>query len=172
MNIMAPGFLQRHESFGDLESHEEGEMNQDSVILQCAECGTRNRVPRHRLKDRPVCARCRAPLETGEGRPVNVTDATFQVEVLASQRPVLVDCWAPWCGPCKMVGPVVEELARDYQGRFKIAKLNVDESPAIAQRYGIQSIPTLLLIRNGREADRLVGALPRAQIEQAMQALL
>jgi thioredoxin len=101
-----------------------------------------------------------------------VSDATFKQEVLASQVPVLVDCWAPWCGPCRMVGPVVDELARDYQGRFKIVKLNVDESPATAQQYGIQSIPTLLLIQGGREANRLVGALPKAQIEQAMQAIL
>ena len=147
-------------------------MNQESVILQCARCGTKNRVPRDRLKDRPVCGRCRAPLEAGEGRPMAVSDATFQQEVLASQVPVLVDCWAPWCGPCRMVGPVVDELARDYQGRFKIVKLNVDESPATAQQYGVQSIPTLLLIQGGREANRLVGALPRARIEQAMQALL
>jgi len=147
-------------------------MNQESVILQCAQCGTRNRVPRSRLKDRPVCGRCRTPLGAGESRPMAVSDATFQQEVLASPVPVLVDCWAPWCGPCRMVGPVVEELARDYQGRFKIAKLNVDENPATAQRYGIQSIPTLLLIQGGREANRLVGALPKAQIEQAMQALL
>lgn len=147
-------------------------MNEDSVILQCTQCGTRNRVPRSRLQDRPACGRCRAPLETGEGGPVTVSDATFQKEVLASKQPVLVDCWAPWCGPCRMVGPVVDELARDYQGRFKVVKLNVDESPSTSQRYGIQSIPTLLLIRDGREANRLVGSLPKAQIEQAMQALL
>jgi len=147
-------------------------MKENAVILTCGACGAKNRVPRERLQDRPVCGRCRAPLTPAADHPVDVSDRTFEQEVLSSPLPVLVDCWAPWCGPCRMVGPVLEDLARDYAGRLKIAKLNVDESPATASRYGIQSIPSLLLIRGGKEIHRLVGALPRPQIEQALQTFL
>jgi thioredoxin 2 len=101
-----------------------------------------------------------------------VTDGTFQRAVLASPLPVLVDCWAPWCGPCRTVAPVLDELARDYAGRVRIAKLNVDQSPSTAGRYAVQSIPTMLLFKDGREVDRLVGALPRARIEEALNGLL
>jgi thioredoxin 2 len=147
-------------------------MTEESIILRCDRCGTKNRVPKERLEEGPVCGRCRAPLGPPSGCPAVVTDRTFQQEVLASPVPVLVDCWAPWCGPCRMVGPVLEELAGDYAGRVKIAKLNVDENPATASSYGIQSIPTLLLVQGGKEVHRLVGALPRAQIEQALKGLL
>ena len=111
-------------------------------------------------------------LDTASGRPVDITDQTFNQEVLAHKGPVLVDCWAPWCGPCKMVAPVLSELAQKYSGKVKIAKLNVDENPNTASRYTIQSIPTMLLFKNGQMVDTLVGALPRAELEKHLQKLV
>ena len=97
---------------------------------------------------------------TGDGRPQTVSDASFEQEVMRSPIPVLVDFWAPWCGPCRMTEPVVEKLAREMNGRLKVAKVNVDENPMVAGRYGVQSIPTMMVVKNGQIADRWVGALP------------
>jgi thioredoxin 2 len=142
----------------------------DYVIIKCSSCGAKNRIPVNRVKDNPRCGRCHAPLSLSTS-PENVTDKTFRHAVIASPVPVLLDCWAPWCGPCRTVAPVLEDLARDYGGRVKIAKLNVDENPETAARFSIRSIPTMLLFKGGREVNRLVGALPRAQIEQALKTL-
>jgi thioredoxin len=97
--------------------------------------------------------------------PVEVSDATFAQEVLQSSTPVLLDCWAPWCGPCRMLSPVIEDLSRDLTGTVKVAKLNVDENPRTAAQLGIRSIPNLLLFRNGEAISQMVGAIPRARIE-------
>lgn len=142
-------------------------MDHDNLIIRCPDCGTKNRIPRQRLQDRPICGRCKAALPPGHAldRPVKVTDGSFGSEVLTSPGPVLVDCWAPWCGPCRMVGPVMDQLASQYAGRLKIAKLNVDENPATASQYAIQSIPTMLLFKQGKLIDRLVGALPKGELE-------
>lgn len=149
-------------------------MDQDSILIQCGHCGTKNRVPKARLNQGPVCGKCRSPLSIGQGldKPVDITDNTFDSEVLSAAGPVLVDCWAPWCGPCRMVGPVLEQLAREYAGRVKIAKLNVDENPQIASRYSIRSIPTMLLFNRGEMVNTMVGALPRQEIERRLQPLL
>lgn len=149
-------------------------MDQGSMIVRCSRCGTKNRVPRSRIGEGPVCGRCKSPLSIGSAadRPVDITDQTFHAEVLSAPMPVLVDCWAPWCGPCRMVGPVLEQLAREYAGRIKIAKLNVDENPQTASRYAIRSIPTMLLFDRGAIVDTMVGALPRSEIERRLRPLL
>jgi len=149
-------------------------MNQDSIILRCNQCGTKNRIPKNRLGDRPVCGKCREPLsaEAADSHPIDITDSTFQQEVLSHPGPVLLDCWAPWCGPCRMVAPVLDQLASEYAGRVKIAKLNVDENPATASRFGVQSIPTMLFFKNGQQVDKVIGALPKSEIERHLKSLV
>ena len=96
---------------------------------------------------------------------INVNDKNFKEEVLESEIPVLVDFWAPWCGPCRMVGPVVEEIAEEYQGKLKVCKVNVDEAPSTASKYGVMSIPTLAVIKNGELAEKAIGAIPKGDLE-------
>ena len=103
------------------------------------------------------------------GNVVNVTDVSFETDVLQSGVPVLVDFWASWCGPCKMVGPIVEELADDFAGKAKVCKLNVDENTKTAQAYGVMSIPTLILFKNGKEVDRVVGFRPKADLAELLE---
>jgi thioredoxin 2 len=138
-------------------------------LLRCPACGTTNRVPPERIAQglRPVCGRCKAPLAMA-GTPVTVTDATFSAEVEGCPLPVLVDAWAPWCGPCRMIAPVIDELAGAYAGRVLVAKLNVDDNPRTAARFDLRSIPTLLLIKDGREVDRIVGVVPRDEIARRL----
>ncbi|MFC6790314.1 thioredoxin [Methylobacterium komagatae] len=101
---------------------------------------------------------------------VKVTDASFEQDVLKSAEPVVVDFWAEWCGPCRQIGPALEEIATDLQGKVKIAKVNVDENPQIAQQYGIRSIPTLLLFKNGERVDQKVGAAPKGDLSRWISA--
>ena len=103
---------------------------------------------------------------------MTVTDRSFEAEVLKSDLPVLLDCWAPWCGPCRMVGPVVDQLAAQWRGRVKIAKLNTDENPQTSARFQIRSIPTLLVFEKGRLVDSIVGAVPQTEIERKMARFL
>lgn len=148
-------------------------MNDLLVIIRCSSCKTKNKVPLSRVNDQPVCGRCKAllPVDT-LGRTVDVTDQNFSQEVLASTLPVLVDCWAPWCGPCKSFAPVLDDLAKKYKARLKIAKLNVDENPVTGSRYAVSSVPTLLLVKNGNIVDKLTGALPKEQLESQIGRIL
>lgn len=104
--------------------------------------------------------------------PLHVTDATFQKDVLESALPVLVDFWAPWCGPCRMVAPIIEELAADYDGRVVIAKVNTDENGETPGKFGIMGIPTLIIFKDGKEVERIVGARPKKAIAERLDALL
>ena len=106
------------------------------------------------------------------GKPVILTDQTFDQEVLKAEIPVLVDFWAPWCGPCKMIGPIIEELVDDLAGKVKICKLNVDEQGATATKFGVSSIPTLLLFKGGQQADRIVGFTPKPKLLEKLKAHL
>lgn len=142
------------------------------MIVSCAQCGARNRVDESAAqKRRPVCGRCGTELNVNEtGAPRVVTDATFAREVLqAGQTPVLVDCWAAWCGPCRMIAPMLDELAAESRGRYVITKLNVDENPQTAARFQIRSIPTLLIFKNGQLVDTIVGLQPKQAIAQRLE---
>jgi len=100
---------------------------------------------------------------------ININDSNFKQEVLEESLPVLVDFWAEWCGPCRMVAPVVEQIAKEYKGKLKVCKLNVDEAPKTASSYGIMSIPTLAIFKKGKVADKIVGALSKAELESAIK---
>lgn len=106
------------------------------------------------------------------GKTVTVTDGSFDTDVVKSETPVLVDFWAVWCGPCRMIAPVVEELATEYDGKVRFAKLNVDENPVIAQQYQVRAIPTLLLFKGGRIVDQIVGAVPKRVIKSKLEGVL
>jgi thioredoxin 2 len=142
----------------------------DTQLIRCSSCGATNRVPQEKIERGlvPRCGRCKALLPV-QSKPVTVTDATFAAEVERSPVPVLLDLWAPWCGPCRMIAPVIEELAWEMAGRVKFAKLNVDENPATAARFKVSSIPTLLILKGGQETDRIVGVQPKSEIARRLQ---
>ncbi len=100
---------------------------------------------------------------------LQVTDASFKEEVLDSELPVLVDFWAPWCGPCRMVAPVVEEIAEQYKGQMKVVKVNTDDNPSVASKYGIRSIPTLMIFKGGQKVDMVVGAVPKSTLSTTIE---
>lgn len=105
-------------------------------------------------------------------KPLELTDSNFSSEVESSSEPVLVDFWAEWCGPCRMIGPIVEELAGEYEGKAKIGKVNVDVNPEVSVKYGIRSIPALLIFKDGEVVDQIIGAVPKNQIKKQLDAQL
>jgi thioredoxin 2 len=144
-------------------------------VVACSKCGTKNRVEESRLANSEAkCGRCGAMLgqvaSQQDSKPLVITDQTFEREALQARgRPVLVDCWAPWCGPCRMIAPVLDELAAESQGRYRITKLNVDENPQTASRFQIASIPTMLIFKDGKLIDRLIGVQPKQAIAERLQ---
>jgi thioredoxin len=148
------------------------------AIQVCSNCGTKNRVDERAANvSQPVCGKCGAKLPdldasaaSSRGKPQIVTDATFPSDVIeaSNSAPVLVDAWAEWCGPCRMIAPALDQLAAESGGRYKIAKLNVDENPRTSAQFGIRSIPTLLIFKQGKLVDQIVGA----QSKQAIAARL
>jgi thioredoxin len=148
------------------------------MIVACPSCGAKNRVDERAADMKAVCGKCGAALPsstaTSADKPQAVTDATFARDVVeaSSSRPVLVDAWAEWCGPCRMIAPILDQLAAESDGRYKIAKLNVDDNPRVAAQFNIRSIPTLLIFKNGKLVDQLIGAQPKAAIAARLQAQL
>jgi thioredoxin 2 len=140
-------------------------------LVTCPSCGARNRLPPAQAGRKAICGKCKAALPNGSG-PVEVSDSTFATEVERSATPVLLDLWAEWCGPCHMLAPTIDQLSSEMAGRVKVAKLNIDENPGTANRFGVRSIPTLLVLKDGKEVDRLVGVQPKQEILRRLENVL
>jgi thioredoxin 2 len=142
----------------------------ETQLIRCPSCGVTNRVPLDKVESglKPICGRCKTPMPVA-AKPVVVTDATFVSEVERSPLPVLLDMWAAWCGPCQRIAPMIDELASEWGGRVRFAKMNVDENPATSARYNVHSIPNLLVFKGGQVVDRIVGLQPKAEIVRRLQ---
>jgi thioredoxin 2 len=138
-----------------------------SLILSCSACQAKNRVPIARLRQSPRCGQCHKELRPDA--PLEIDGATLQGLIAESPLPVLVDFWAPWCGPCRAVAPVLQKVAQRYAGQALVVKVNTDENPDAGARHNVSGIPTLLGVAGGREVQRLVGAHPQPAIEQLLQ---
>ncbi|MGE5843618.1 MAG: thioredoxin family protein [Syntrophaceae bacterium] len=149
-------------------------VDDESVIIECLRCGTKNRVPRARIHDKPHCGKCRAPLdvEAFAVRPLETSDATFARDVLAAVEPVLVFFYSPTCPYCRMLSPVIDELAVKFEGTALIARLNTTVNPVVSSQYGIQGVPTLLLFRGGKLQKRMVGVQSGDEIERSLKGII
>jgi thioredoxin 2 len=143
-----------------------------SQVVKCPSCGANNRVSTGETTKQPVCGRCKSPLPAITSKPVTITDANFQEVVGNSSLPVLLDLWAAWCGPCRIIAPTIERLAEELAGKVLVGKLNVDENKSTAAGFSVQGIPTLLILQNGREVDRIVGVASKEAIVQRLQRFL
>jgi thioredoxin 2 len=139
-------------------------MSEATMILSCPHCQAGNRVPTGRLTQSPNCGKCHQPLFTG--KPLSLDASGFEQQVVKSDLPVLVDFWAPWCGPCRSMAPHFEAAAADLEPRLRLAKVDTDAVPELGARYGIRSIPTMILFHAGREIARQSGAMGQGQIVQ------
>jgi thioredoxin 2 len=147
--------------------------NVSEQLVICPSCGTKNRLPSIQSGRTVVCGKCKTPLADSTGTsPMAITDGTFADQVERGPMVVLLDCWADWCGPCHMLAPTIDQLAVELAGRVKVAKLNIDQNPSTANRFGVRSIPTLLVLKGGREIDRLVGVQPKQEILRRLQPFL
>jgi len=143
-------------------------MSSPSQIVVCPNCQSVNRIPAARLGDDPRCGKCKKSVFTGQ--PIVLTDQTFDKHLSRSDLPLVVDFWAPWCGPCKMMAPFFEQAAAELEPQVRFAKVNTDENPILSQRYQISSIPTTAVFKGGREVARQPGAMNLAQLLQWIQA--
>lgn len=139
-------------------------MKTETTNISCPSCQSTNRIPTARLTDGPKCGKCKSKLFIGKSQ--ELTAANVGVILNHNQIPVLVDCWAPWCGPCKSFGPIFEQAARELEPQLRFAKLNTEQEGNLATRWQIRSIPTLILFKNGKEAARISGALSLSQLKQ------
>lgn len=135
-------------------------MTKSNKIIRCDNCGAKNRVE---IDRKAVCGKCKSPLDFVDS-PVTVTDSNFKTVVEDSKQTVLLDLWAAWCPPCKMLAPIIDEIARETAGIVRVGKLDVDGNPVTAGKFGVQSIPTLLILQDGKEVDRIVGMAPKEAI--------
>lgn len=140
---------------------------QKSTKIACSNCGAKNRVPAV-ANGMPRCGKCSTPLRW----VVDATDDEFHAVVDESSLPVLVDVWAPWCGPCRMVSPALEKLAGELAGKLKLVKVNADDNPEVSRRFGVQSIPTLVILDGGQVVDKQIGALPEHQLRSWLESKL
>jgi len=135
-----------------------------TVNISCRECASTNRIPAARLSDKPICGKCKETLFNG--KPLDLTTANVATTLHHNQIPVLVDCWAPWCGPCRSFAPTFEQAARELEPKVRLAKLNTEQEQSVASRWQIRSIPTLILFTDGKESARISGALSLSQLKQ------
>ncbi len=145
-------------------------MDADNAVLVCRKCGAKYSAPQDRLR----CGRCHAPLFDNERKcvAVDVSDIDFTQEVLASPRPVLLMMWAPWCAYCRMLRPIIDSIAAVYNNRLKVARLNVDDNPAVSSQYAVQGIPTILIFKDGKLMSKMVGVLSEEEIIRRIKTVL
>ncbi len=145
-------------------------MSGDTNIVICPSCSTKNRVDSNKSGQHPTCGNCKTPLPIGG--PVTVGDDDFDHVVMGSELLVLVDFWAPWCGPCKMVAPMMEKIAQEYAGRLVVAKVNTDDNREVAGKFNIKGIPTMMLVKGGEVVERLTGAVPKSHLDEMIRKYL
>lgn len=134
------------------------------MLIQCPHCNTTNRIPAERIKDGPNCGHCKQALL--QGAPISLNDTNFSDLLSSSALPVVVDFWAPWCGPCRMFAPTFKDIAKELAGKALFVKIDTESEQVLAQQYAIRSIPTLAIFKQGKEITRLSGALPAPQFRQ------